>query len=435
MSYALFEQFRKNISVGNAGDISTSYQSITTRLNKDFYNADSNSAHCLQVGSYGRHTAIHGVSDLDMLFELPWELYERYRRREGNGPSQLLQVVRDSLKTRYVNTDIKGDGQVVVVQFAKFKVEVLPAFYRKDTNDYLHPDTNDGGDWKLTRPQQEMAAMHAMNSRTNRIYKHACKMLRSWKNEHGTPMSGILIDTLCYRFFEECKDYDDKSYGSFPSLFAALFTFLADLEQKDYWRAPGSQAHIHSKGNFHRKAKKAALTCIEARDTDNERNRAKLWREVFGRDFPLEIKIAHAFANESITIVKDAGEGAEEFIEDKYPVDIRRNLEIGCEFSGNSDRGLLRSVMQHFPWLKHGMSLRFHIVRCDVAEPYEVKWKVRNVGPEAIRRSQVRGKILRDEGRRERKETANFHGDHYVECYIIKNDVCVARDRLSVPIE
>lgn len=435
MSYAHFEQFRKNISVGNAGDISTSYQSIITRLNKDFYSTDSNSTHCLQVGSYGRHTAIRGVSDLDMLFELPWELYERYRTREGNGSSQLLQAVRDSLKNRYHSTEIKGDGQVVVVQFAKFKVEVLPAFYRKDTNDYLHPDTNDGGDWKITRPQQEMGAMHSMNVRTNRNYKHACKMLRAWKNEHGVPMSGIVIDTLCYRFFDACKDYDDKSYGSYSSLFAALFTFLAELEQNEYWRAPGSQAHIQSKGNFHRKAKKAALTCIEARDADSEGKRAKLWREVFGRDFPLEVKVVRAFSNDSVAVVKDTGEGAEEFIEDKYPVDIRRNLEIGCEFSGNANRGLMRSIMQNFPWLKHGTSLRFHIVSCDVAEPYEVRWKVRNVGPEAIRRSQVRGKILRDTGRRERKETANFHGDHYVECYIIKNEVCVARDRLSVPIE
>lgn len=435
MSFKLFEQFRKKISVGNAGDISTSYQNITTRLNKDFYDSDSSNLHCLQVGSYGRHTAIHGVSDLDMLFELPWEVYEKYRKREGNGPSQLLQAVRDSLKTRYATTEIKGDGQVVVVQFAKFKVEVLPAFYRRETDDYLHPDTNNGGSWKATYPRQEMSAMNDMNLRTNRNYKHVCKMLRSWKNEHGIPMSGMLIDTLCYRFFEAHKEYDDKSYGSYAALFADLFLFLADLEQQDYWRAPGSQAHIHSRGNFHRKARKAAATCVEARDADCDRKSARLWREVFGRDFPLEVKVSPVASNESITVVKDRGDGIEEFIEDKYPVDIRKNLEIEYEFSGITNQGRMNSLMQHFPWLKHGMSLRFHIARCDVSEPYEVRWKVRNVGPEAVRRSMVRGQIIRDEGKRERKETANFHGDHYVECYVIKNEVCVARDRISVPIE
>lgn len=435
MSSALFEQFRKNISVGNASEISTSYQSITTRLNKDFYQSDSNNVHCLQVGSYGRHTAIHGISDLDMLFELPWALYERYRQRENNGPSQLLQAVRDSLKARYPSTEIKGDGQVVVVQFQKFKVEVLPAFYRKDTNDYLHPDTNNGGSWKVTYPQQEMDAMRKMNERTNRNFRHACKMLRSWKNEHGAPMSGILIDTLCYRFFEGCKDFDEKSYGAYPELVAALFTYLEGLEQKDYWRAPGSQAHIASKGNFHRKAKKAAQTCIQARDEKDEKKRAKLWREVFGRDFPVGVQVVKAAATESFSFKRDYGDAAEEFIEDKYPVDIRRKLEIDCDYAGTTNSGRLRALAEVFPWLKHGMSLRFHIAECDVQEPYEVMWKVRNVGDEAVRRNQIRGQIVRDEGRRERKETANFHGPHFVECFVIKNGVCVARDRIDVPIE
>ncbi|WP_043281933.1 nucleotide-binding domain-containing protein [Burkholderia multivorans] len=385
MSSALFQQFRKNISVGNASDISTSYQSITTRLNKDFYESDSNK--------------------------------------------------RDSLKTRYPSTEIKGDGQVVVVQFQKFKVEVLPAFYRKDTNDYLHPDTNNGGSWKVTYPQQEMDAMREMNERTNRNFRHACKMLRSWKNEHGAPMSGILIDTLCYRFFEGCKDFNEKSYGAYPELVAALFTYLEGLEQKDYWRAPGSQAHIASKGNFHRKAKKAAQTCIQARDEKDARKRAKLWREVFGRDFPLEVQVVKTAATESLSFTRDYGDAAEEFIEDKYPVDIRRKLEIDCAYAGTTNSGRLRALAEVFPWLKHGMSLRFHIAECDVQEPYEVMWKVRNVGDEAVRRNQIRGQIVRDEGRRERKETANFHGPHFVECFVIKNGVCVARDRIDVPIE
>jgi len=32
------------------------------------------------------------------------------------------------------------------------------------------------------------------------------------------------------------------------------------------------------------------------------------------------------------------------------------------------------------------------------------------------------------------KEESSFAGNHYVECYLIKNDVCVATDIISVPI-
>ena len=34
-----------------------------------------------------------------------------------------------------------------------------------------------------------------------------------------------------------------------------------------------------------------------------------------------------------------------------------------------------------------------------------------------------------------RHESADFSGPHYMECYIIKNGVVVARDRIDVPIE
>lgn len=57
--------------------------------------------------------------------------------------------------------------------------------------------------------------------------------------------------------------------------------------------------------------------------------------------------------------------------------------------------------------------------------PYLVKWKVRNVGPEAERLDQIRGGLLTDFGNRERAERTKFHGPHYVECYVIKDGVCV----------
>lgn len=41
--------------------------------------------HSLYVGSYGRNTAIDGLSDLDMVFQLPYDLYTQYNSYTGNG--------------------------------------------------------------------------------------------------------------------------------------------------------------------------------------------------------------------------------------------------------------------------------------------------------------------------------------------------------------
>ncbi|WP_265331913.1 SMODS domain-containing nucleotidyltransferase [Pseudomonas putida] len=98
MSATLFNEFRTRLAVKNSDNISTSYKQITKCLNGHYWDSDSDILHCRQVGSYGRHTAIDGVSDLDMLFELPWSVYERFNAYESNGQSSLLGEIKKKTK-------------------------------------------------------------------------------------------------------------------------------------------------------------------------------------------------------------------------------------------------------------------------------------------------------------------------------------------------
>src|SRR5260370_37193725 len=66
-----FSTFCANIRIrDDEGTISTRYRAITQRLNTDYWTTSSETAHSLYVGSYGRNTAIQGISDLDMIFQL-----------------------------------------------------------------------------------------------------------------------------------------------------------------------------------------------------------------------------------------------------------------------------------------------------------------------------------------------------------------------------
>lgn len=433
MTYAHFEQFRKNLAVRNEDAISTSYRSITTRLNKDYWNLESDSTHCLQVGSYGRNTAIHGISDLDMVFELPAKDLERFKKVQGNGPSQMLQEVKNCLTARYPNTKMSGDGQVVVVEFSGYRVEVLPAFHDANDNSYIYGDTNNGGSWCKCKPRQEIAATNERNRTSNRNLKRVCKMLRSWKEAVGAPMSGMLIDTLAYRFFGQTTLYDDKSYGSYPELARDVFAYLANLPEQDYWLAPGSAQRVGTKGKFQRKAKKAAAKCQEAIDADTDKKKETLWKGVFGSRFFPSLSTAKATA--AVIGIGRQIKQTEEFIEDKFPLDIQYDLDIDCEVSaGGKNEGRIRWLQSVFPWVALGRSLRFYVESCNVPKPYGVLWKVRNVGILAEQKSMIRGQIVSDKGREDLIERTDFSGAHFVECFIIKDGYCVARDRLEVPI-
>lgn len=54
------------------------------------------------------------------------------------------------------------------------------------------------------------------------------------------------------------------------------------------------------------------------------------------------------------------------------------------------------------------------------------------MGEEAYKKRMVRGSIF--SGKDTLREKTNFNGEHYVECYLVKDGICVARNKLLVPI-
>jgi hypothetical protein len=191
-----------NISATLISDISYRYRRITRQLNSDFWNTESDTAHSLYIGSYGRDTAATGISDLDIAFVLPYEVYKQYSRYVANGQSALLQAVKKSIQNTYRTSDTFGDGQVVVLTFTdKVTFEVLPAFENRDGS-FTYPNANDGGTWKTCSPRAEIAAVQARSDATKRNLKYLSRMMRVWRDCCEVPMTGMLIDTLAYQFIE-----------------------------------------------------------------------------------------------------------------------------------------------------------------------------------------------------------------------------------------
>lgn len=422
-----FKQFLLNIKVLNDAQIELRYGEITAALNKEFRDSESKTANNLQVGSYGRWTAINGVSDLDMLYIVPSSQWDKYK---DGGQYALLDRTKKAIKDRYPRTEVFVDRLVVRVLYKDFHVEVQPVFELTD-NSFRYPDSYNGGSWKNTKPRAEIAAMTEFVSEKNKNLRRLCKMARAWKNKHGVGMGGLLIDTLAHNFLRDTKEYDDKSYLYYDFMSRDFFKYLSDLPKQDYYAALGSGQRVRVKSNFQKPAKKAyelALKAIEAADKDNESSR---WQKIYGRDFPESIAKSQAsVATESY----DGFRSTEQFVEDLWPVDIRYNLKLECEVSQNGFRDyLLTDFLRKKLPLSRKKKLSFYIESCDVPGDYKVLWKVLNRGEEASRRKCTRGTI--NNGGKEITETTDFNGDHIVECYLAKEGVIVAKDRIHVPIE
>lgn len=286
-----FESFCKDLQVQDRGTISVRYTAITKRLNNDFWATTSETSHSLYVGSYGRNTATQGFSDLDMVFELPSDLYYQYDDYNGNGQSALLQAVRTSMKRTYSTSDIGADGQVVVVSFDDgITFEVLPVFKNK-ADSYTFPDANNGGSWKTTNPRPEIAAVRARSTECNGNLVRLCRMMRSWRNNWSVPIGGLLIDTLAYQFIDGYQ-HRKESYVYYDFMCRDFLKWMADQDKnQEYWKAPGSGQYVYGKGLFQYKAKQSYNLALEAIDHEmatpkREWSAKQKWREIFGTAFP-----------------------------------------------------------------------------------------------------------------------------------------------------
>jgi hypothetical protein len=424
----MFSEFHGNLVISNSETISLRYGELTAALNKQFRDTESKTANTLQVGSFGRKTGINDISDLDMLYIMPKGKWDTYK--DGK-QMKLLQDAKNAIKARYRSTTVKVDRLVVTVTYTNFHVEVQPVF-EQDDGSFKYPDTKGEGSWKITKPKEEMAELAAMDVAKNSNLRCLCKIARSWKNKHGLEMGGLLIDTLAYNFLSSTDEFDSKSFHYYDLLSRDFFGYLANLPEQTEYAAPGSRQRVRVKNKFQGKAKKAHRLCLEAIEAESQKNANDKWRKVYGHQFPAGKEEIVEMAAKSVSSCKNT----EEFIEDKLPIDIRYTLKLDCEVKQNGFRSqFLREMLaKKWPLLAH-KSLEFWVDEINVPEPFLLKWKVLNRGEVARRRDCIRGQIVSDGGRMRKTEKTNFRGEHVVECYAIKDEIVVAKDRIHVPIQ
>lgn len=431
-----FETFINNLIPDKITEMQTTVGEIAKKLNNNYYNlVGDNESNMYIVGSVGRGTSIKGVSDLDIIFDLPSDKYKQYDEYSGNGQSALLQEVKKVLKEKYPNTDISGDGQVVVINFTKYTVELVPGFKQSDDR-FKYPDTNNGGSWKYTNPLSEIAESKKTADDTDNNFIYIANMLRAWKNKQGFKFGGLLIDTLTYKFLNENTECKNIKFDDYLDMTKSLFCFLKDLDkEQSYWYALGSNQQVYNcdNGKFITKANKAHKKIKDLTEDSSDIN--KELRKIFGSKFPKKQ------TEENRAFSKSYNYGGyvdtEEFIENLFPIDIKYNLELDCTVTQDGFRPTLLSILlSSHKFLKKKKQLEFYICKTDIdfnKGDYDIYWKVKNEGKVAIEKKCVRGQIVKT-NKKKQIEVTSFIGEHFVECYIVRNGVCVAKGHIDVPI-
>ncbi len=290
-----FQTFLSNIELQPADhqDALGKAQRVGECLNRKYYQGGFIPENVVLVGSYGKKTAIRPTTDVDMLYFLPYEVFQRFNNYSVGGQSALLQEIKNSLMITFPTTEMRADGQVVQVKYGSYEFEVVPAFAWSD-GIYIC-DTRNGGSWKKTDPYAEVAQIDRADEISRGSARPLIKYFKAWKRSKSVDIKSIAIEIAVCDFFFKYPNLDKylNEIGRNTSAFWWHDWFVVDCFQHllahQQARIAGTGENIPIGGCWFSKAKTAHEIAKIA--SNHERNDLPIfaenqWRHVFGSRFP-----------------------------------------------------------------------------------------------------------------------------------------------------
>lgn len=284
-----FENLLENIKLTSSqvADGTTKHRGVRACLNLAYYGKSDEVANSGLVGSWAKATPVRPPRDIDVLFELPSSVFARFQQRSGNIQSQILQEVKNHLSTRYSNTDIKGDGPVVVVRFNSYNIELVPCF-KLGNGQYLILVTNNGGSYKTFDPIAEIELIKQTNRSTQGNLVNLIRMMKCWQSECSVPIKSFFIELLAVEFIKQWR-------------YAAESMFFYDWMVRDFLEymikkagtsviVPGTYEILLVGDSWLSRAKSAHGRAVLACDYESQKyvySAGDTWQKIFGSSMPM----------------------------------------------------------------------------------------------------------------------------------------------------
>lgn len=428
-----FEQFNERIRTGYKYNFELKDKRDTLISNlKDHLHLDFDH---FNQGSYGMGTGVKpedGDFDIDVGI-----IFKESDNNVFNCPYDIKNKVYMALQ--HQNRTVKIKRPCVTVQYTsgeKDKYHVDFAIYKEDKSGRIHfargKSPNDEElRWELAEPKDLVNKIKNKftNDAEKAQYKRCIRVLKRWRSNrlNHKNLPSIAITVAAYYDFEPSFYNNEKDN---PNDVEALIKFLTKLDSAIYHKnilLPTSP-YSNLLGNLtdaQAKDLRAKLRKLkdDLEEIRNENKRVedacKKMRKHFGQDFP---------------VPENTNLSTEEFIEDKFALSKEmESLNLSLRISNYNS--LIYSVISRYDrslkLIPKGRELVFRVENVDNFIGCDFYWKVLNVGEEADRRG-IRGQI--EKGSTFKKEHSDFNGEHYVECYVIKGETCIARETIDVPI-
>lgn len=369
----------------------------------------------------------------------------------GLGYIAVKNMIVDALKRKCTNFKTAPEALtncVRIVYYDNYHIDF--AIYKRTKNDdgsysYEHA----GSDWRPRDPRaisnwfKDEIKEHGEKLRQAvRLSKMFCKSREIWKMP-----GGLIQSVLCDEKIQDYEKMDEMFYNTIREVQSRLEEDIEVYNPTDNTQSLLLKQTDKDKMNnlCNRLKDKLGKLDILFNDECTTKQAIEAWYEFFQHDFWTynEVTDKRAFAIAESTMIKSYNntiyeyDDTDEDIVNIMPVEDIYYIKLDCKVVDNNKTMIkLSTINSKGQKVPLDRNLEFYLDENRVPKPYKVYWKVKNEGLEAIKNNSIRGDIFEstDEIQEVMKEHSSFGGNHYVECYIVKNGVCVAKDRIEVPI-
>ena len=396
---------------------------------------------CFQIGSYPRFTSIRPLHDLDIIYVIGvWD-------RNLHDPRQILMDLQSKIIAEYknpTNYEMSCSLQThsITIVFLEndevvFSVDIVPAYkyleneFKQDT--YKVPEillirhgsnriefykslkfSKREMNWISSDPRGYIE-IAKMTNEFNNDFRKTVKFIKAWKNSckeknDGFKLKSFHMELVLTDYFQANRD---------STIFDGIFYFFTKL--KNFIDCPkirdraNSQRYIDEYLRDLTEEQKVIL--LQARDC------FLIKLENFSEEDSVEILIDGCFYERK-------GKEEEFLFDYDIPtlVENQSSFEIFGEVQERAG-GFRKKRLNKSGVISVDRKIKFRVEE----SPQNIdlfKWKVKNDDSCLEPRGEISDNCTRCD-----PESTKYIGDHYVECYAIRNNVCVAKSRQNVTLK
>lgn len=394
------------------------------------------------VGSFARLTATRPLHDIDALF-----VAGQFDPNAIN-PKAILEELQSLIQQKFRNpthlqTNVAVQSHSVTIQFLdrgteKFAVDVVPGFSSEEKNDagddifwvpeilnvskpnreeryaQLAKTNRRELDWWIKSDPLGYIAESAHLDQLNSDFRKATKIAKSWKNncrskDKSFPLKSFHLEQAMFEVFRRNPRCD---------IGTAVFTLLCNVPSLI------ERPQIRDRADQRRFIDQYIA----------ELSPAQRQRIIEARDFAM-IKLEQISGDASIAGILEGGyhqracKSEEYLFDSRIPVLTQDDARVQVTGTVLRKEGFRSGPLDRIGHVQPGRQIRFDSKFAGPCEIDLFKWKVKNDN----RSEQPRGEIT-DHLTRNNPESTKYQGSHFVECYAIKDNVCIARGRQNVEI-